>query len=64
MNKTKTGSVHEYVRSLNAEQIEQHMIYEKFKEAAEFIDLEARKQFKYKTTSILECSYGLEKIFQ
>jgi len=51
------GSVHEYVRKMDADRVEVDMIEEKFKEAAKFADTEAQKQFKYKRASVLKCVY-------
>ena len=58
MNTALHLSVHTYIREHNAKIAEKTVVEERFKEFVTFVDTEARRTFKYPTTSMLKCSYG------
>jgi len=57
MNKIN-DSVHKYIREHDAKKTEQEYCDDKFGEFSRYVDLDARRSFKYPTTSMLKYSYS------
>ena len=61
LNHTINRSVNEYIREMDARAAIETEIQKKFKEYAQYVDVDARYSFQYATRSMIKCTYGFNQ---